>query len=174
MYKQVIFLLVFFFCCEVTSANIFFHSKDKVEATSDTTRIAELDQYWQELSRTVEEGDFDGYGAAYHEDAVVIFAGGAKKSSMSISKALAGWKQGFLDTKNGKVSSMVEFRFSQRINDEDTAHETGIFHYSSGGETGTSVYVHFEMLMVKKDGSWLGLMEYQKSKATLEEWKLLN
>ena len=90
---------------------------------------------------------------------------------------MAGWKQGFVDTKNGKVKSDVEFRFSQRIGDETTAHETGIFHYSSMDNTGKYIadeFVHFEMLLIKQNALWLGLMEYQKSKATKEEWKSLN
>ena len=41
---------------------------------TDSLRIAELDAFWTEASRTVREGDFEGYKAAYHEDAVVIFA----------------------------------------------------------------------------------------------------
>ena len=89
---------------------------------------------------------------------------------------MAGWKQGFLDTKEGKNKSDVVFRFSQRIGDATTAHETGIFIYTSeDGQSGqsTRVAVHFEMLLVKKDGKWLGMMEYQKHEATQEEWDAL-
>ena len=128
------------------------------------------------LSQTVREGDFEGYKAAYHEDAVVIFATGENKFSLPISKALAGWKQGFMDTKAGKVKADVKFRFSQRIGDETTAHETGIFYYSAQDKDGKSIassYTHFEMLFVKRDGSWYGLMEYQRSTATQEEWEAL-
>ncbi len=148
-----------------------------IEVNQDSLRLLALDNYWKELSRTVREGDFEGYAAAYHEDAVVIFATGKNKTSMSITKALANWKQGFDDTKSGKNKSDVTFRFSQRIGDETTAHETGIFKYwssDSNGENQQQAYVHFEMLFVKKDGNWLGVMEYQKSQATKEEWDALN
>jgi len=82
------------------------------------------------------------------------------------------WRQGFLDTKSGKVNSLVEFRFSQRINDEDSAHETGIFKYTSsnGNQPPKSSFVHFDMLLVKRDGRWLGVMEYQKAIASKAEW----
>ena len=53
----------------------------------DSLRIAELDKYWEELSRTVIEGDFEGYGAGYHPDAVVIFATGKNKISIPLAKA---------------------------------------------------------------------------------------
>ena len=141
-----------------------------IQQTSN--RINELDNYWKELSRTVREGDFKGYGDAYHDDAVVIFAVGENKTSVAITSALDGWKQGFTDTKNGKVKSDVEFRFSQRIGNENTAHETGIFNYSSkGAGNDVNIFIHFEMLLVKKDDKWLGVMEYQKSNATKEEWE---
>lgn len=143
---------------------------------ADAARIAELDRYWVELSRTVEEGDFEGYGAGYHEDAVVVFATGEAKRSMAISSALEGWKQGFMDTKAGKEKNQVEFRFSQRIGDDNTAHETGIFHYTSYDKSGKALadaLIHFEMLLIKRDGTWLGMMEYQKSEATQTEWDAL-
>lgn len=147
-----------------------------IEINKDTLRLAELDRYWEALAKTVREGDFEGYGAAYHEDAVVVFATGKNKVSIPLAKALAGWKQGFDDTKAGENKSGVEFRFSQRIGDATTAHETGIFKYytsSTNGENNLEIMVHFEMLLIKKDGKWLGVMEYQKNQASLEEWEAL-
>ncbi|MGD2123925.1 MAG: hypothetical protein PVJ76_19395, partial [Gemmatimonadota bacterium] len=35
-------------------------------------RTGELDAFWAEVSRTVAEGDFEGYAATYHEDAVLV------------------------------------------------------------------------------------------------------
>lgn len=141
----------------------------------DPQRLKELDAYWAEVSRTVREGDFAGYGALYHPDAVVVFATGKPKVSFSISDALANWKSGFDDTKAGKIKADVQFRFSQRIGNSNTAHETGVFAYSaedSSGNKSTS-YVAFEMLFVKKDGQWLGMMEYQKNQVTQAEWDAL-
>ena len=147
-----------------------------LKGNQESPRIKELDQYWKESSRTVREGDFEGYKASYHKDAVVVFAVGENKTTVSIAKALENWKQGFSDTKEGKVEANVEFRFSQRIGDETTAHETGIFHYTSkdsDGKINTDVYINFEMLFVKQNGKWLGLMENQKSVATKEDWEAL-
>jgi ketosteroid isomerase-like protein len=131
---------------------------------------ADLDAFWSELSRTVAEGDFEGYAATYHEDAVLVSK--LSGTSYPISQALDGWKQGFLDTEAGQLKASVEFRFTQRLSDETTAHETGIFHYSAlnaAGE-GADQFIHFEALLVNK-GGWKMIMEYQKSRATLEEWE---
>ena len=150
-------------------------NKDIISKT-DSSRIQELNAYWDTLAKTVIEGDFEGYADGYHKDAVIVFASGKNKTSVPIKKALAGWKQGFLDTKNGKNKNSVEFRFSQRIGDATTAHETGIFVYSTSdadGKNKKEYPTHFEMLLVKKHGKWLGVMEYQKSNATLKEWQAL-
>lgn len=141
-----------------------------------SSRIQELNAYWENLAKTVADGDFEGYGDGYHKDAVIVFASGKNKTSVPIKKALAGWKQGFSDTKNGKNRSHVAFRFSQRIGDATTAHETGIFLYSTSdadGKNKKEYPTHFEMLLVKKNGKWLGVMEYQKTNASLAAWNAL-
>jgi ketosteroid isomerase-like protein len=130
----------------------------------------ELDAYWAEVSRTVAAGDFDGYSATYHPDAVVIFG----MTTQPISAALAGWESGFDDTRAGRNTASVDFRFSVRRNDATTAHETGIFRYearSPSGE-GTAQYIHFEALLVNRDG-WKMLMEFQRDPATAAEWEAL-
>lgn len=140
---------------------------------STTYTPGELDAYWEELSRTVAEGDYEGYAALYHADAVLV--NGISGESYPITDALEGWKSGFDDTKAGKMEAGVEFRISQRLMDETTAHETGIFRYYAhpeGGEMQVAL-VHFESLLTKKDGRWLMMMEYQKSIATEAEWEAL-
>ncbi len=147
-----------------------------IKIGQEGSRIAELDRYWKETSRIVKEGDYEGYSASYHKDAVVVFVVGENKTTVSISKALENWKQGFIDVKAGKKQDHVEFRFSRRIGDETTAHDTGIFHFTSidgSGKITTDVYINFEMLFVKQNGKWLGLMENQKSTATKEDWEAL-
>jgi tetratricopeptide (TPR) repeat protein len=137
-------------------------------------RIAEIDRsYWAEISRTVKEGDFEGYKATCHENAVLVTTAGKNKRSEPMTAALARWKQGFMDTKQGKQLDNVQFRFSQRVGDETTAHETGIFYFSSHDGTGKLIsesYTHLEALLVKQGDKWVCLMEYQKAAATKEEW----
>ncbi|MFT4603891.1 MAG: ketosteroid isomerase-like protein [Rhodothermales bacterium] len=137
---------------------------------ANTPATDQLDAYWAEVSRTVAEGDFEGYSITYHPDAVLVNQSGGV--SYPIAQALDGWKQGFDDTAAGKMAAQVEFRFTQRLNDETTAHETGMFHYTAatdGGEPEGSP-LHFQALLVKQDGHWLMVMEYQMTPATMEEW----
>lgn len=58
--------------------------------------IAELDDSWAGLSRTVEVGDFEGYGRRYHPRGVLVSL--SSGSSFPIARALEGWEQGFVDT----------------------------------------------------------------------------
>ena len=137
-------------------------------------RVAELNAFWTEVSRSVSEGDFDAYQASCHPEGVLV--SGSKKTSSPLSEALVRWKKEFTATQSGAMKASVEFRFSQRLGDETTAHETGIFLYSSADPDGKTnqEYIHFEVLLVKKDGHWKTLMEYQKSKASRNEWDALN
>jgi len=143
------------------------------ELDGPNTRLRELDAYWAEVSRTVKEGDFEGYSATCHEDGVLI--SGKKGSCYLLAKALQGWKTEFDQTKDGKMKAGVDFRFSKRWGDADTAHEVGMFRYSQktddGGET--VAYIHLEALLVKKGGDWKILMENQESEGTKEEWESL-
>ena len=132
----------------------------------------ELDAFWAEAARTVAEGDFEGYAATYHPDAVVIF--GSNDMIVPVSGALNGWKPGFDRTKNGEVKAAVDFRFSRRLTSETSAHETGIFYYRTGPEGAMEgSYVNFTTLLVKKDGRWLLVMENQKTEATKADWDAL-
>ena len=143
-----------------------------VSGADETTRLAQLDKFWSEVQAAVQNGDYERYKTTCHPSGVLV--SGAKKTSYPLSKALAGWKQGFLDTKSGKMKASVEFRFSQRLGDETTAHETGIFHYWTVDANGirNDQYVHFEALLVKENG-WQTMMEYQKDPASENEWEKL-
>ena len=142
-------------------------------AENEKERLVALDAYWAEVSRTVREGDFEGYTATCHEKGGLV--SGSKKASYPLSKALARWKKDFAATKAGKIKAKVAFRFSQRLGDEITAHETGIFLYSFTDPEGQwkQEHVHFHALLLKGKDGWKIMMEYQKSKATKVEWDAL-
>ena len=136
-------------------------------------RLKQLDLYWATVSKAVNTGDFEAYQATCHSEGVLV--SGSRKNSTPLSEALKRWKKDFDATRSGAIKASVEFKFSQRLGDATTAHETGMFVYSATGEDGKEVrdYIHLEALLVKRDGRWLILMEYQKSKGTREEYEAL-
>lgn len=157
-------LLAFLVLC---SFNVFSQKSDS--KVSD--RLAELDNFWKEVSRTIEEGDFESYAATYHDKATLV--SGTKDIAYPIASALARWKKEFDDTKAGLRKSSVAFKFNKRIGDSTTAYESGIFYYSfevDGEKKG--YYINFDGLLIK-DGTWKMMMEYQKSPATKEDWDKL-
>ena len=125
------------------------------------------------MSRTVREGDFEEYAATCHKDGVLV--AGTSKRCHPLSVALARWKKEFVDTKAGRRKSGVTFRFSQRLGDATTAHETGVFLYSATVDNGArkDEYINFEALLLKTERGWKIMMEHQKSRATKVEWETL-
>lgn len=139
--------------------------------SNESSRLAELDKYWSEVSRAVNEGDFEAYVMTCDTKGVLV--AGIGKKAYPLTEALKRWKSDFVDTKSGIRKSSVEFRFSQRLGDSKTAHETGIFLYTFEQDGNKkSDYINFEALLVK-DGTWKIMMEYQKSRATKEDWNKL-
>lgn len=139
----------------------------------EVARTAELDAYWAEVSRSVKTGDFPAYQAGCHEKAVLV--SGSKRVSYPLSQALSRWKKEFDDTKAGNRESAVEFRFAHRFGDAVTAHESGIFCYTwkQGDGEATPEYVEFEALLLKENGTWKILMEYQKAAVEKAKWDAL-
>jgi len=140
------------------------------ETTSDNAaRLAALDTYWAEVSRCVKKGDFAGYKATCHPDGVLV--AGTRGESQPLSEALERWEKDFIDAKSGAIKASVSFRFSQRLGDDTTAHETGIFLYARENADGskTKEYIHLEALLLKRE-TWKIVMEYQKSVTTKEDW----
>lgn len=73
------------------------------------------------------------------------------------------------------TSARVAFRFSQRMDNEASAFETGIFNYISTDAAGieNSAYMNFESLLVKKAGRWLFMMEHQLDETDKAAWNAL-
>jgi hypothetical protein len=138
-----------------------------------TARLQELDRYWAVVSKAVKDGDFEGYRATCHPEGVLV--SGSKQTSQPLAQALERWKQEFVDTKDGRRQSEVVFRFSRRVGDATTAHETGIFRYTFQlpGQPPKAEYIHFEGLLVKKPEGWKILMENQIGPATESNWEAL-
>jgi ketosteroid isomerase-like protein len=143
------------------------------DASPEAARLKQLDAYWADVSRAVETGDFAAYEATCHPEGVLV--SGVKKTTSPLADALKRWKKEFDDTRAGKMKASVAFKFAQRLGDATTAHETGVFRYTAVNADGkeTCDYIHFEALLVKRDGRWKIVMEYQKAKGTREEFEAL-
>lgn len=143
------------------------------EPVADAGRLAELDRLWADVARAVKEGDFAAYAATCHPEGVLVSE--SKGLSQPLAAALARWQPEFIDTQAGRMTAEVEVRFSRRLGDATTAHETGIFRYASGKSGGPvkTDYVPFRALLVKHHGRWLVLMEHQLEHVDEATWNRL-
>jgi hypothetical protein len=143
---------------------------------SSLLKKEEIDTFWADMSRAVKEGDFEGYKSNCSAKAVLVSTMTENKKTEQMQTTFKRWEKGFEETKNGKRKDEVLFRFSQRIGNENTAHEIGIFHFTSKDKHGKILvedFIHFESLLIKENNKWLILMEFQKSKASQKEWEAL-
>lgn len=130
-----------------------------------------IDALWARVAQSVATGDPELYLSTYHPDA--IFVSERRGITRTIAEDVEANRSAWNDTREGRARRSVEFRFTQRLHGENSAHETGIFRYASTEADGSTrvVLIHFEAALVKKDGVWLQLLELQTSDATEAEWE---
>lgn len=130
----------------------------------------ELDRLWDRVVESVRTGDHGLYLSTYHPDAIFVSArrGISRTVADDVAANLDAWRA----TAEGRAERDLEFRFTRRIHNETSAHESGMFRYSSLEDGTRSVAtIHFTAALVKVDGVWLQLLEYQDSDATDAEWE---
>ncbi len=132
-----------------------------------------IDRFWAEVVRTVEEGDYEGLAATYREEGVLVSE--SSNSAVPIVEALARWRSGLEETREGRTTVTLGFRFTQRIHGESVAHDTGIFRHAARQGDGEPLtrYVHFQGLLAREAEGWKMIMEYQLGPATEEDWNAL-
>ena len=116
-------------------------------------------EVWAPISASVVNDDIAAMVRLYHPDAILVTETGTRR----IGDALAGWGKDMVANKAKGIKATVEFRFSKRQDDAQTAFEVGIFKYTVKDKAGVSTprYRRLEALLVKSSGKWLILMERQ-------------
>jgi len=134
---------------------------DLVSAEIDTT-------IWNLISRTVIDNDIIGMAGAYHSDAVLV----TQKATFPIATTLDRWGKDMEEMAIAGSTAEVSFRFTQRMDNAETAFESGMFRYVLTDIEGTeqvSIFA-FEALLVKKDEQWKILMERQLREVDEAAW----
>jgi uncharacterized protein (TIGR02246 family) len=116
-------------------------------------------EVWAPIAASVVNDDIAAMGRLYHPDAILVNDAGTRR----IGDALAGWGKDMVANKGKGIKANVEFRFSKRQDDAQTAFEIGIFKYTVTDKAGVSTprYRRLEALLVKNGGKWLIMMERQ-------------
>ena len=115
---------------------------------------SELDALWERVVQSVRTGDPDLYLSTYHPDA--IFVSARRGISRTVVADVEANRDAWRATAEGRADRDLEFRFTRRIHDGNSAHETGLFRYTSvEGGTRSVATIHFTAALVKVDGEWL-------------------
>ena len=128
-------------------------------------------EVWAPVAASVVHDDIEAMGRAYHPDAVLVTNDGTRP----ISQALAGWGKDMVTNKAQGIHATVEFRFTKRQDDPETAFEAGVFKYTVIDRSGVSTprYRQLEALLVKRQGKWRMVMERQLDAVTEATWNAL-
>jgi len=143
---------------------------DTQAQTSSSSAAIDAD-VWKPVAASVANDDIAAMGKTYHPDAILVMRSGTKR----ISEALAGWGKDMVTNKGKGITATVEFRFSQRQDDAETAFETGMFKYTTKDKAGVSTprYIRMEALLVKTGGKWRMIMEHQLEAVDEAAWNAL-
>lgn len=126
---------------------------------------------WKPVAASVIAGDIVAMGRVYHPDAVLVSTGGTRL----ISRVLPEWGKGIDDSKAAGARATVEFRFTSRQSDAESAFDTGVFKYTVVDRNGraTPSYRRLECLMVLHQGRWRILMERQLDAVSEATWNAM-
>jgi len=143
---------------------------DTQAQTSSSSAAIDAD-VWKPVAASVANDDIATMGKTYHPDAILVMRSGTKR----ISEALSGWGKDMVTNKGKGITATVEFRFSQRQDDAETAFETGMFKYTTKDKAGVSTprYIRMEALLVKTGGKWRMIMEHQLEAVDEAAWNAL-
>ena len=141
------------------------------QAQSSSSSAAIDADVWKPVAASVANDDIVAMGKTYHPDAILVMRTGTRR----ISDALAGWGKDMVTNKGKGITATVEFRFSQRQDDAETAFETGMFKYTTKDKAGVSTprYIRMEALLVKTGGKWRMIMEHQLEAVDEAAWNAL-
>jgi uncharacterized protein (TIGR02246 family) len=126
---------------------------------------------WAPVAASVVNSDIVAMGRVYHPDAVLVSTAGTR----TIRSALDGWGKDMVTAKASGTRATVEFRFTKRQDNAETAFETGVFKYTVIDKQGkeSPSYRQLETLLVKHQGKWRIIMERQLEAVTQATWDAL-
>ncbi|GLX78603.1 hypothetical protein tinsulaeT_19430 [Thalassotalea insulae] len=132
----------------------------------------QTDTMYRALIKSVDVNDFDLMAAQYHRDAVLV----SKKKTELISQSFKRWRADGKKIAQSGGKAELRMRFNNRVINDDSAYETGIYHYrklDKNGKVTFEYYMSFADLNVKVNGNWQIIMERNVEKSTEAEFNTL-
>ncbi|NNC50198.1 MAG: nuclear transport factor 2 family protein [Flaviramulus sp.] len=136
--------------------------------SQNTTNLKAINiDIWSNFTKAFEELDYELFSSLHCDDLVRV--SGDSKSIKSKAVYIDGYKSRWT---NQSIKRTISFRFLERICNDKTASERGIYKLTIYPDSPNekSYYGKFHVLLKKENGSWKILVDYDSSESnTIDE-----
>jgi Domain of unknown function (DUF4440) len=121
-----------------------------------------INKTWSKFYKAFETLDYTLMAEIHSKDLVRVSGG---KRIIDYNTYISNYKASFQRDKDAKQTSNISLRFFERINNDSTASERGIYKLvrNKGTEKEQAYYGQFHVLFKKIDGEWKITMDYDSS-----------
>lgn len=108
--------------------------------------------------------------AEIHSKNLVRVSGGQR--ILDYETYINNYKEGFSQTRQDKGTNEISLRFFERINNDSVASERGVYQLirNKGQQSEQTYYGQFHVIMIKEEGDWKILVDYDSSEGnTIDE-----
>lgn len=119
---------------------------------------------WSKFYSAFETLDYTLMAGIHAKDLVRVSGG---KNILDYNTYINNYKSGFQRDKDANVTSTISLRFFERINNDSTASERGIYKLIRNKDTETeqTYYGQFHVLFRKTNGEWKIIMDYDSTES---------
>lgn len=124
--------------------------------------LKEINQVWDKFYKAFETQDYS-LMADIHSEKLIRISGG--QSIIDYDTYISNYEVGFKRDVNNKDTSTISLRFFERINNNSTASERGIYKLirNQGKANEKMYYGQFHVILTKDNGIWKITMDYDSS-----------
>jgi len=152
MVNRLVFLFLFLFGFSIT-------------ANSQTNNnLVEINKVWDQFCLAFESLDYN-LMANIHSKKLVRIDGG--RNIIDYENYIKNYKTRFQETKSKKETKEISLRFFERISNDSTASERGIYQLTNNKNTSKekTYYGQFHVILIKENGIWKILIDYDSNEA---------
>jgi hypothetical protein len=126
------------------------------------TNLEDINTTWKKFYKAFETLDYTLMAEIHSQDLVRVSGG---KRIVDYDTYINNYKAGFEHDKTGGQTSTISLRFFERINNDSTASERGIYKLvrNKGTNNEEAYYGQFHVLLKKSNGVWKITMDYDSS-----------
>ncbi|EDP69641.1 hypothetical protein FBALC1_05633 [Flavobacteriales bacterium ALC-1] len=151
--KKAIYSIIVFLFISISPVNA--QSSENLKA---------INTVWAKFYKAFETLDYTLMAEIHDKDLVRVSGG---RNILDYDTYINNYKAGFQRDKEAKQTSMISLRFFERINNDSTASERGVYKLirNKGKDNEQAYYGQFHVLFKKIDGLWKITMDYDSNES---------